>query len=50
MLTYIGSSGEVIREESMNTYMEQFAEAELWIGRGQHGLESPSNTVSDENP
>jgi hypothetical protein len=49
-LTYVGSNGEVIREESMNTYMEQFAEAERWIGRGQHGLESPSNTVSDENP
>jgi MerR family transcriptional regulator, light-induced transcriptional regulator len=34
----------------MNTYMEQFAETERWIGRGQHGLESPSNPVSDENP
>ena len=28
----------------MNTCMEQFAEAERWIGRGQHGLESPSRS------
>ena len=31
-LTYAAGGGEVIREGSMNTFMEQFAEAERWIG------------------
>jgi hypothetical protein len=33
----------------MNTCMEQFAESEGWIERGQHGLDAPSNAISAEN-